>query len=663
MRIGLFSDTYTPDINGVVSSIVTLQKELEKRGHEVYVITNHKALLTTQREGNVLRLPGLELKWLYGYKLSTPYHFSARDEIRKMNLDVIHVHTEFGVGMFGRTVAKYLNIPVVSTYHTMYEDYTHYINRFDIEEVDILSKKFVTSFSRMISDNVQAVIAPSEKTKETLVNYGVKTPIYIIPTGLELDQFDPEAQDQQRVQALREEYGFSAEDHIITFIGRIAKEKSIEIPIEGFRHIHDPHIKLMIVGGGPQLEELQELVKRYDLSDKVIFTGAKKREEVPLFYAMADAFVSASLTETQGMTYIEALASHLPVFARPDDVLKDLVVEEESGYLFQTPQEFAAKVEQFLALPAEKQDQMRHRAREMVNRYDGNMFYTKVLSVYYQAIEDFEDSYEVIKIKPGDEYMRIDVINDKEAEPVRITISLDDYFTLKIQKHTLLDRNTVAELQQKEQMFYAYRSCIRKLSRRDYTSKEIRQYLKNQRVLGDEQITSIIQDLTQKGYINDYQYMMTKIEKMQHSLQGKGKMIQSLVEKGIPHDDVAKALAQIDDEEENAKALKLAEKLKTSVKDKSMNMKRKVIAQKLIGQGFDSSVAYHASEKLEFDDHDDSMALRRTMEKAMRSYSRKYQGNQLRNRVIAACLRKGFESSDILALCEEMEWQNEEMDQ
>ena len=114
MRIGLFTDTYTPDINGVVSSIVTLQKELEKNGHDVFVITNHRSLLA-KREGNILRLPGMELKWLYGYKLSTPYHFSARDEIRDMHLDVIHVHTEFGVGMFGRIVAKTLNIPVVST--------------------------------------------------------------------------------------------------------------------------------------------------------------------------------------------------------------------------------------------------------------------------------------------------------------------------------------------------------------------------------------------------------------------------------------------------------------------------------------------------------------------------------------------------------------------
>ena len=140
-------------------------------------------------------------------------------------------------------------------------------------------------------------------------------------------------------------------------------------------------------------------------------------------------------------------------------------------------------------------------------------------------------------------------------------------------------------------------------------------------------------------------------------------MIKSLVEKGIPHDDVAQALAQIDDEEESIKAIQLAEKLKATVKDKSMNMKRKAIAQKLIGQGFDSNVAISASEKVEFEDSDDSKALRKTMDKAIRSYSRKYQGTQLKNRVIAACLRKGFESSDILALCDEMEWQNEEMDQ
>ncbi len=663
MRIGLFSDTYAPEINGVVSSILTLQKELEKNGHEVFIITNRKGFLTTQRDGNVLRLPGLELKWLYGYKLSTPYHFSARDEIRKMNLDVIHVHTEFGVGMFARIVAKYLNIPVVSTYHTMYEDYTHYINRFDIEEVDIISKKFVTTFSRMISDNVQGVIAPSEKTKETLLKYGVKTPIYTIPTGLELEKFDPAQLDQERVRKLREELGFGKEDRIIVYIGRIAPEKSIEIPIEGFRYVDDPHTKLMIVGGGPQLEELKQLVQQYGLQQQVYFTGVKPREDVPYYYAMSDAFVSASLSETQGMTFIEALASHLPVFARPDDVLDQLVLEGKSGYFFQTPQEFAMKIQTFLNLSEKERAAIRSQARAMVKPYDGNMFYTKVMSVYYQAIEDFEDSYEVTKIKAAEDTMRIYVINDKEDEPIKITISLDDYFLLKIQKHTLLDRNTVEELRHKEQFLHAYRSCIRKLSVRDYTTKEMRRYLASLHVLKNEEMDQLLHELIHRGYLNDYQYMMSKIEKMHHSYQSKGKIIKALVEKGIPHDDVANALAQFSDEDESVKAMRVAEKLKLSVKDKALSTKRRAIAQKLMGQGFEYRIATHASEEVDLADEDDSAALRKAMEKAKRAHMRKLHGAQLKQKVIQTCIRKGFQSGDVLAMMEEMEWENEEMDQ
>lgn len=663
MRIGLFSDTYTPDINGVVSSIVTLQKELEKNGHEVFVITNHKAFLTMKQEGNVLRLPGLELKWLYGYKLSTPYHFSARDEVKKMNLDVIHVHTEFGVGMFARIVAKYLNIPVVSTYHTMYEDYTHYINRFDIDEVEFISKKFVTTFSKTISDNAQAVIAPSEKTRETLLKYGVRTPIYVIPTGLNFDKFDPLQLDTEKVASLKTSYGFDKEDHVVAFVGRIAKEKSIEIPIEGFRYVKDPHTKLLIVGGGPQLEELKELAHSYGLDGKVIFTGAQSRDEVPLYYACADAFVSASLTETQGMTYIEALASHLPVFARPDEVLEELVLEDKTGYLFETPEEFAQKVEAYFQMDEAHKQEIKKNARQVVNKYDGNMFYTKVMSVYYQAIDDFEDSYEVQKIKPVDEYMRIYIENDKEDEPIKILISLEDYFTLKIQKNTLLDRTTVAELQHKEILLNAYRSCIRKLRIKDYTVKEMTTYLKQQRELQMEEIETVIHDLMHKGYLNDHAYMMAKIEKMQFTLQGKGKILRYLVEKGIPYEDVVEALANVKDEDESAKASKMAEKLKNTVKDKSLSMKRKVIAQKLIGQGFDSTIARHVSEEVEFEDTDESAALEKTMQKAIRTYQRKFSGLALKNKVITYCIQKGFSSSLVLEKASEMEWQNEEMDE
>lgn len=659
MRIGLFTDTYTPDINGVVSSIVTLQRELEKNGHDVYVITNHKAM-TMKKEGNVLRLPGLELKWLYGYKLSTPYHFSARDEIKNMHLDVIHVHTEFGVGMFGRIVAKYLNIPVVTTYHTMYEDYTHYVNRFEIDEVDKVTKKVVSTFSRSISDSAQAVISPSEKTKETLLKYGVKTPIYVIPTGLNFDKFHPDNIDPQQVQAIREQYGIHEDERLIVFVGRIAQEKSIEIPIEGFRYVNDPKIKLMIVGGGPQLEELQEMVKRYHLEQQVIFTDKKLPEEVPAYYACADCFVSASLTETQGMTYIEALACGLPVFARYDDVLKDLVIEEDSGFLFETGQEFADKLTDFMHRSDEERKAFSKRALEKIVKYDSKVFYSKVLSVYYQAINDFEDAYEVIKIKTLDDYVRIYVQNDKEDQPQKLLIDLDDYFTYKIRLHTMLDRYTVAHFQKKEIVLEAYRGAIRKLRMRDYTRKEMGTWLHRQPGLSVEDVESILSELEEKGYINDALYMQQKIEKMQFSLSGKGNIRRTLINKGLPAEDVDQALSMLDDEEERLRALKMAEKLMATIKDKSRKMKKQTIVQKLISLGFDSDIARSTSERLNFEEEDDSEALNKTIAKAMRSNSRKLSGQPLKNKVLVYCMQKGFLHEDIMNRLNEMEWRDEQ---
>lgn len=658
MRIGIFTDTYTPDINGVVSSIVTLQKELEKNGHEVFIIANHKAM-TMKKEGNVLRLPGLELKWLYGYKLSTPYHFAARDEVRNMNLDIMHVHTEFGVGIFGRIVAKYLNIPVVTTYHTMYEDYTHYVNRFDIGEVDRVSKKVVSSFSRVISDNAQAVIAPSDKTKETLLKYGVKRPIYVIPTGLNFDSFDMKNIDMNEVKQIRESYGIQEDDKLIAFVGRIAKEKSIDLIVEGFRYVEDPKIKLMIVGGGPQLHDLKELVKRYNLEKQVIFTDKKVREEVPLYYACADCFVSASLTETQGMTYIEALACGLPVFARYDDVLKDLVIEGDSGFIFEDEKEFAHKLVDFFALPAEQRQTMRVQAKSKIIKYDSKVFYSKVLSVYYQAIDDFQDAYEVIKIKTLDDAVRIYAINEKEDEPLKILIHFDDYFSYKIRLHTMLDRHTIEEFQHKEVVLNAYRAAIRKLRMKDYTHKEMQIFFQRQPGLSNTDVEELLHELVEKGYVNDQRYIQQKIEKMHFSLMGKGNIRRSLINKGLDEQEVDRLLETYNDEDERMKASKMAEKLKSTVKDKSRKMKQQTIIRKLISLGFDSDIASHAASDLSFEKEDETPALNKTIAKAIRNYNRRYQGSDLYNKVLFYCLQKGFVRSDIVEVLDEMEWQND----
>lgn len=659
MRIGLFTDTYTPDINGVVSSIVTLQHELEKNGHEVFIIANHKAM-TMKKEGNVLRLPGLELKWLYGYKLSTPFHYAARDEVKKMNLDVIHVHTEFGVGFFARIVAKALDIPVVSTYHTMYEDYTHYVNLFGLEEIDKLTKRFISTFSRQIADNVQAVISPSEKTKETLLNYGVKTPIYVIPTGLDFSMFDTSQVSTQQIQTIRETYGVQPEDTLIVYVGRIAEEKSIHIPIEGFRYIDDAHIKFMIVGDGPQVEDLKKMVASYHLQDHVIFAGRKLREEVPAYYASADCFVSASLSETQGMTFIEALACGLPVFARWDEVLEDLVVEDESGYLFETPQEFAKKLEAFVHLDAQRKEKLKQRAKEQVEKYDAKVFYSKVLSVYYQAIDDYQYAYEITKIKTLDDYVRIWVENDKEDQSLKLLVSIDDYFLYKMRIGTKLDRYTVEDFQHKELILEAYRAAIRKLRMRDYTRKEMQLYFNRLPGISKEDVEALLLELEQKGFINDRLYLNEKIEKMQYSLMGVGNIRRTLINKGIDKEAVDEALSRFGEDDERAKAIEMAEKLKNTIKDKSVRMTRQTIVKKLINLGFDSDIALNAGERVELTEENDQHALQKTIQKAMRTYARKYQGDQLRNKVAGYCTQKGFLYEDIRTQLDEMEWNDED---
>ena len=283
-----------------------------------------------------------------------------------------------------------------------------------------------------------------------------------------------------------------------------------------------------------------------------------------------------------------------------------------------------------------------------------------MLSVYYQAINDFEDAYEVIKIKTLDDYVRIYVQNDKEDQPQKLLIDLDDYFTYKIRLHTMLDRYTVAHFQRKEIVLEAYRGAIRKLRMRDYTRKEMGTWLHRQPGLSVEDVEGLLSELEEKGYINDNLYMQQKIEKMQFSLSGKGNIRRTLINKGIRAEDVDEALSGLDDEEERLRALKMAEKLMTTIKDKSRKMKKQTIVQKLISLGFDSDIARSTSERLNFEEEDDSEALNKTIAKAIRTYSRKLSGQPLKNKVLVYCMQKGFLHEDIMNHLNEMEWRDEQ---
>ena len=663
MRIGIFSDTYAPEINGVVSSILTLQKGLEAQGHEVYIITSHKGFIHSTREGNIFRMPGLELKWLYGYILSTPYHFTVKAEIEKLNLDIVHVHTEFGVGIFGRIVAKALNLPVVYTYHTMYEDYTHYINKFDLDSVEKVSKKVFTTFSKYLCDSVASIIAPSEKTKDKLQSYGVKRPIYIIPTGLDLDKFKENSVSEQRKEDIRKQYNISNETKLITYIGRIADEKSIDIIIHGAVHLTDSNARIMIVGGGPQLEELKQLAQKINVQDRIIFTGPVPREDVPAYYLMSDCFVSASTSETQGMTFIESLASGLCVLARPDEVLEHLVIEDKTGYFFTSSEQFAQKAEHYLHLDDAKKQLIKKEARKIVSPYEVETFVSNVVSVYQKAVEDYQDSYVIKSIKASNDCMRVYLEAAQDGIEEALLISLEDYMLYHVKKDDVMESYIYEILKHKERLLIAYQMSIKKLRAKDRTRKEMYDFLINQDKveLSIREINKLIEALEEKGYINDEALMILEINKLDSMFFGKKKILQKLVEKGIPYDNVEQKLQSLSEDGERIKAENLASKYLMTIKNKSLMRKKAVMIDKLHSDGFAYDLAKEVVNSLNYEEDimRESVTLNKTVDKAIKNYSKKYRGHELRNRVISYALNKGFMYDDIHHLLEERNLENE----
>lgn len=658
MRIALVSDAYTPDINGVVSSVVTLQKALEKLGHTVFIITNHKGMHITM-EGNILRLPGIELKKLYGYKISTPFHISATSEVEKMNLDVMHVHTEFGVGIFGRMAAKSLNIPVVTTYHTNYEDYTHYINLINSKSIDKISKKAVAQFARYISNGAQCVISPSVKTKETLIEYGVYSPVYVIPTGLDFDAFKPQYRDYDKVKAIKKQYGIQDDDHVVVYVGRVANEKSIDIQIKGMQYVADEKIKLLIVGGGPKLDDLKSLAKSLNLDKRVMFTDSVLNSEIGEYYACGDCFVSASLSETQGLTFIEAMAAHLPVFARYDDVLKELVVEGECGAFFSDEKDFADKINAYFALDEETRVKQKTMAAKIVEKYDSQVFAQKVLDVYRKAIDNYDNGYEVMRISSCDAYVKITFMNASSKENEIVCVSLDDYIDMKISLHTMITFEQFELLKEREIVLLAYSNAIHKLCNHAYSEKQMLEYLNRDASLAEEEALQIIERLKTEGYLNDHNYVVDRLNSVRYALKGKNSIERDLRSKGIKQEIIDEVMIDYDIEEDSHKAIQAAKKIKNSLSGMSLKQQKQKMIDKLLQAGFDFDIVKDIVEKIFEGENEDLDSLQALILKAKRRYERKYEGNILKQKIITYCCQKGYMYQDVMNKIEEMECFNE----
>lgn len=657
MRIGLFTDTYLPDINGVVSSVELLRKQLEKNGHDAYVICTYKGLTKIKKEGKIIRLPGVEVKKLYGYALTSPLHLLYIEELKELHLDLIHAETEFGVGMFANIVASTLNLPLVRTYHTTYEDYTHYINFLNSKALDKGLKKFVEVFSRSFCNNCVRLITPSSKTCNMLKSYGVITPIDIIPTGIELDRFNRDNINENDVKQIRSSLPFKDSDKVLIFVGRIAEEKSIDKIINAFKKVKENSldVKLLVVGDGPALNDLKALASSLDLNDYIYFAGKKPFVEVPNYYAACNGFISASTSETQGMTYIEALASGLIVLAHYDDVLVDIVKEKENGYFFNSVDDIYDCIYKFSCLSDKELIEKRQVCINSVLKYDADKFGEDSIKLYKEAIEDYKSAYTISKTQLKADCVCL-VLKDFNGHLDNITIPLDIYYSLGLRNSTRLTKLNYILLKKLETSTLAYKNCLKKLANRDYSIKEMKDYIKSEFDLNDQTIELIIERLIDKKLLDDRRLALSKIYSFSANFYSKKHIVNNLKKLGIS-DEIIDECYVYDNDSELAKATKLANKYLKATSNKSMNMKKQTIMAKLINQGYSSDVASQAVESLDFSSSivQEKDIIRKEGNKLLKKYKGKYEGTQLRNKIFTSLASKGFAYDNIYALINEME--------
>lgn len=395
MRIGLFSDTYPPFINGVSTSVLMLKQGLEKLGHEVYVVTINSESFCYKEEENILKVPGIPCG-IFDYRISGVYPLKALKIIKKWNLDVIHTHTEFSIGTFARLISKQYNIPLVHTYHTMYEEYIYYITKGYFSKA---SKKLVEYLTLFLCDKlVEELIVPTKKTYDLFKEkYKVKRDVNIIPTGIDVSRFYKENIDKEKVNELRRDLKLSRFNFNILYVGRIAKEKSIDFLINNFKDIVKkiPRAKLIIVGDGPDMKELIDLVDKNKLNRNCLFTGKVPWNEVPLYYMLSSVFVTASKSETQGLTVIEAMAASKPVLAINDESFSLVIESYKDGILFNDDKEYKDAI-YMLYKDRKLRDKISLEARKTANNYSDLSYAKKVLEVYKKVIN--KDSNFIHKI-------------------------------------------------------------------------------------------------------------------------------------------------------------------------------------------------------------------------------------------------------------------------
>ncbi len=390
MRIALFSDTYAPEINGVAIHVAALKEALESLGHEVLVVTTTPKNDTLNETNGVLHCPSIKLKRIYGYGLSMPINMKQYNIIKRFNPDVIHIHTEFGIGLFGILVSKMLKRPVVYTLHTIYDDYVYYVVPKPLVKT---GQRIFYKYIRLLYKRATVITGPSPKSHEYLVNAGLHRNIEVIPNPVDVDKFSVENVSKDDINLIRQQYNIPEKAFIGCIISRVGKEKSIDILLDYIAKYSkiNKDFRFLIVGDGPAKESLEDQAKRLNIDDITIFTGKIPNDKLLPYYAACDVFLTASLSDTNSISMLEAMSMGLPIIQREDPINKGQVVENVNGFIFNDVDSFIEKMELVYKMDYNDRIKLKKSVRNsVISSNTKNSTANKVVEVYHRAISIYK---------------------------------------------------------------------------------------------------------------------------------------------------------------------------------------------------------------------------------------------------------------------------------
>ena len=397
MKILICSDTYIYQTNGVVTVLITLVNGLRKLDHEVKVLAPSDCRKSF-RKGDDYFIRSVPALYYPGERLCLTRRDPLLDELDNWKPDLIHFHTEGMIGRAAIRFAKKTNTPIVMTTHTDFAKYA--FGRFN-DSLPV--REAARAVGKLFYPPTDAIIAPSEKSRDFYWLRPYKDKITVIPSGICLERIQRPVSKTEKTLLLRK-YGLEDNGFTLVIVARISKEKNI---MEILRYIPTlvralPKAQLIIAGDGPYLNKLKKHCVHHSISEHVRFTGGIAPDDVYRYYAMGDVFVSASTFETQGMTYLEAMACGLPQVCRDDGCLAGVIENGKNGFLYHTEQDFVAAVSKIL-LNRQLWEKMSACALEMAAGFSDKRFVQQIIALYKKALGNYSEPPRV-----GKQFPRVD---------------------------------------------------------------------------------------------------------------------------------------------------------------------------------------------------------------------------------------------------------------